>query len=237
MPGFFLCIPILASFLKKGKMKENTLSTITPDAYVLVAKTYAQVFAGEPWREVSKCNKCGNFSDQSPEAGTECSCGGIFNVEAYPRVETTQYVATELARADAIGLMLSQLTWLKQVQRVNGFGWGYRMSPAELAARKYRSEQMQALVTELLVSAGFFYYVSEVGVLPEEQGNGYGTKLTSSIIDQAETGGYREFVVRTNEDSGMRYILEKLGMKPVIGLNTGIKDSENEARVLFVGNK
>ncbi len=233
--------PHLQSVLynKKENMKKNyEIASITPTEYTAVASTYAEVFAGEPWKEVSRCDRCSQFSSKSPLLEAGCTCGGTFNLEAYPLVDTAQYIAQELNKTDAIGIFLAQVQWLEQVQRcISGFGWGFKMTPEELSLKKYRTQEMQQLVTELLIKTGFFYYVSEVGVLPNLQGLGFGKDLTNKIVDSGKQKGYQQFVVRTNEDSPMRYILEKMGMRAIIGLQTGLKDTENEARVLFVNEK
>lgn len=221
----------------KGSMKEVQIQSITPAEYEPVAKTYAQVFAGEPWREVSRCSQCGEFSSANPGDQEQCACGGEFSIEAYPLEETAEYVGKELSKPDAIGLLVSQLSLMvESIRVVNGFSWGFRMNQQDLQ-KKYRTDEMRDTVAALLINAGFFYYVSEVGVLPNLQGQGWGKRLTSSLVGQAEQIGYDQFVVRTNEDSAMRYILEKMGMQPILGLQTGIKDAENEKRVLFVAKR
>lgn len=217
--------------------RKYEIQPIATENYSAVARTYAQVFAGEPWREVSRCTNCGNFSQEKPQSGASCACGGAFSEEAYPLVETTNYVGRELVKPDATGLFLTQAALFNQVQQIaQGFGWGFKMSPAELS-QKYRTEEMQSVVTDLLVRAGFFYYVSEVGVLPEVQGLGFGKRLTNQVVDAGRRKGYDQFVVRTNEDSAMRYILEKMGMQAIVGLQTGVKDTENESRVLFINKR
>lgn len=47
---------------------------------------------------------------------------------------------------------------------------------------------------------------------------------------------YLNFLI-TNENSAMRYIAENIGMKAILGLNTGLKDEDNEQKVLFYGEK
>lgn len=220
-------------------MKNNyEIQSISPKEYRAVAATYARVFAGEPWKEVSRCDRCGQFSNESPTSNTRCACGGGFSLEAYPLPETTQYVGQEVTKPDATGVFLAQVQLLAEVQQcVFGFGWGFKMTSEELSFKKYRTQEMQHLVAELLINTGFFYYVSEVGVLPSLQGLGFGKDLTNKVVDSGKRKGYQQFVVRTNEDSPMRYILEKMGMIPIMGLQTGIRDAENEARVLFVNQK
>lgn len=219
------------------RTNENKIAPILPQDYRAVAKTYTEVFAGPPWYEVSKCTQCGSFSGEEPQAGSTCSCGGEYASPAYPVPETTQYVANEVNKPDAIALLIAQIKLVQSTSNlVKGFGWGFSMDAGELQG-KYKTQEMQQVVADLLVNTGIFYYVSEVGVLPEMQGSGYGKRLTGSLVNQALQEGYSDFVVRTNEDSGMRYILEQMGMQPIIGLETGIKDTENEARVLFVGKR
>lgn len=197
-----------------------------------IAQVYSEVFAGPPWLEVSKCSTCGSFGSSEVAQGKSCSCGGSFDVPAYPLVETTEYVRGELARQSALGLWLAVGT--KELQ-AKGFGWGYGTEAKMLARQKYKTDALQSIVRELLVSSGAFFYISEVGVLPSLQGEGWGKALTSALIDGSKQ--YSNVVLRTSEDSPMRYISEKLGMKPVMGLQSGVRDDENEARVLFVGKR
>lgn len=192
-----------------------------------VTLMYAEVFAGKPWYEVSRCSTCGEFSSSSPESSTACSkCSGVCDQEAYPYNETIQYVLHELSKPDAMGLLAVQSGIFRTIE---GFGWGYAMSNEELQ-EKYKTEEMHDLIRRLVAQSSF-YYISEVGVLEKYQGRGIGTTLTRKLFDHAEQ--YPLVVLRTNENSPMRTIAEKVGMTPVLGLNTGIKDAENESRVLF----
>lgn len=206
-----------------------------------LAAVYAEVFAGQPWLEVSRCNKCGNFSSSSPDHSSNCSqngCDGVCDQEAYPLIETTRYIQNELQKPDAIGLYAVQLALMGQAADViKGFAWGYGSQPDVLAQQKYHTQEMQKVVADLLVASGFFFYVSEVGVPTVHQGNGLGKRLTNQLIDGGIQKGLSTVVLRTNEDSPMRYIAEKVGMKPVVGLDSGVRDTENEARVLFVGKR
>lgn len=213
-------------------MNTTEIRPLWPNDYESVAQTYAQVFAGEPWKEVSKCDACGAFSAAQPTEAVLCNCGGIFAQEAYPLADTTAYVEKETTRTGGQSLVVAQLEILQA--SVAGFAWGFELDASAFAEQKYRTQEMQQLICDLLVQAGFFYYISEVGVLPTLQGQGFGKKLTQRLVGQAERAGYQQFVVRTNEDSAMRYILESMGMQPILGLQTGIQDTENEARVVFV---
>lgn len=197
-----------------------------------IARVYAEVFAGPPWFEVSACSRCGNFSGSSAAEKQLCSCGGSFRNTAYPQKETEQYIRKELARQSALGLWLA--VGFKDLKAL-GFGWGYASSNDALASQKYKTDALQQTVRELLANTGAFFYISEVGVLPTLQGEGWGKALTSALIDGSKS--FQTVVLRTNENSPMRYISERLGMKPIMGLTSGVRDEENEARVLFVGRR
>lgn len=214
------------------------IQPIRSENLAAVATSYASVFAGEPWKEVSRCTQCGSFSSNEPGENAQCSCGGSFSKEAYPVKETAEYIAQEISQPDAVSAFLTQSLLLAKVQQTaQGFAWGYQMSRSHLSEKKYQTQEMQQLIVDVLSTCGFFFYVSEVGVLPELQGQGLGKLLTNQLLKEGEKKGYRHYVVRTNESSALRFILEKIGMKPVIGLQTGIRDTENEARVLFVGQR
>lgn len=207
-----------------------------------VPRLYAKVFAGEPWREVSRCSLCGGFSGSNPAEFAACSnpkCSGTYSLEAYPEGETRDYIKDELSKPNAAGFqeVRESERGNRPIEEVYGFAWGYESAARLLAEAKYSGEEMQQILTDLLVKAGPFFYVSEVGVDPDLQLKGKGKGLTKRLATAGESLGFKTLVLRTNEDSPMRYISEKLGMKPIIGLDTGIKDKENEARVIFVGGR
>lgn len=202
----------------------------------IVARTYAEVFSGEPWMEVSKCDHCGEFGSSLPVENSSClRCGtGLMSLEAYPLDETVQYIKDELSHPSPRGLLGAMVNVRGGETRVEGFGWGYGLSSLQLVEAKYHSGEMREMVGRLLAENPAFFYVSEVGVIPTIQRKGLGTELTAGLVEYA-TQFHKSIVLRTNEDSGMRKIAERLGMKPLYGLQTGLRDTENEARVLFLG--
>lgn len=213
-------------------MLSSELFSILPSDYSQLAEVYARVFAGYPWYEVSRCTTCCDFSSTLPDLKRSCNAceSGFYADPAYPLDETAAYIGSELGKPDAVGrLVLSS-------RRILGFGWGYSSLSEQLAERKYKTDEMKEVVIRLVGRGVAFFYVSEVGVLPESQKSGWGRRLTEAVVDNRPIG-LRRVVLRTNQDSGMRYIAEKLGMKPVVGLNTDIVDVENPNRVLFVGER
>lgn len=211
----------------------NSSSSLVPD----IAKCFAIVFAGHPWFEVSKCNKCGRYSSTLPEQSVGCNycTEGICDLEAYPLEETIAYVRGQLGRPNSVGIASVSASG-SEVSKIEGFSWGYGETNQSFSSDIYKTPEMQQLIFELLRDLNIFFYVSEVGVKEELRGKGLGKTLTIETI-QRSSPVYSSVVLVTNENSGMRHIAESIGMKPLLGLNTGIKDKENEARILFVGQK
>lgn len=200
-----------------------------------VAEVYARVFAGKPWYEVSRCNVCDVFSSNPPDMGVICGCGknGKYSLEAYPLEETKSYVLEELNHADPVGLVA--IAGLAQEDTgIIGFAWGYGWTKLEMSEAKWRTPEMRSLVNDCVRNDNFFY-VSEVGVLEPYQGHKIGKSLTNELVNRGKNEYRGEIVLRTNENSPMRYLAEKLGLEPVIGLNNGFMDTENPQRVLFEG--
>lgn len=211
-------------------MKE-TITNINQQDIPELAQVYALVFAGPPWNEVSKCSECGNFSGENVAQLTSCPCGGVFKFPAYPIAETGKYINKELQQPD------TQAVKVASPEEIVGFGWGYQTEGETLARNKYSSLEMQTMLQNLLLKSGIFFYVSEVGILSMCQGKGYGSAVTNTLINSARRKGMDTTVLRTNENSPMRYIAEKIGMKAIIGLRSGNRDLENEMRVIFLGER
>lgn len=212
--------------------KESTIQTITQKDIPALAKVYADVFAGAPWYEVSRCPSCNQFSVANPSEGAPCTCGGTYSLPAYPLLNTQEYISKETSRPGSVAVLSLQR---QRDRNINGFGWGYQTTGSELSVAKYSQSEMQAVICDLLSKSGAFFYISEVGVPASNQGKGIGKALTTALIDTDRTSNVT--VLRTSEDSSMRWIAEKLGMTAIIGLKTGIKDAENEKRVLFKGER
>lgn len=204
-----------------------------------VAYTYAAVFKGKPWYEASKCGLCGSFSRSNPKDKAQCeNCkkegkAGVCDAEAYPYEPTKKYIASELSKPNASGLMYARMEMIRiVVEDIFAFGWGYTARSSDLV-KKYSSEQMRAIVSALLIPS-LFYYISEVGVVERKQGEGIGKNITSRLAEYGKNTNSC-VVLRTNEDSPMRYIAQNLGMKAIMGMGTGLLDTDNEKRMLFIG--
>jgi GNAT superfamily N-acetyltransferase len=201
-----------------------------------IASCFAQVFAGHPWYEVSKCSACGRFSDTNPDEsvnGKYCH-DGSFDQVAYPYAETTESVREALGKPDAIGIVVAQLSLFGTLAEIEGFAWGSGQRPLESYQKQYESEELKAVIAQLLVNTNFCFHISEVGLKESARGNGFGKKMVEHLIDKVPSH-YGMITLFTRENSPMRFIAEKLGLQAVIGLNSGIEDTERAGRVFFAG--
>lgn len=211
-----------------------------------VADLYADVFAGEPWNEVTRC-ACGKFFGAETSIGEPCPCTECALMAAYPRPETVGYIKKELGRPDARGFTI------KEDKDTVGFSWGFPyQSPGVFAFEKYRTQEMRDAIQATFYDSGIdgkFFYFSECGVKESARGKGYSNALSKSLIDTAKWSGL-PLVMRTNVESPMTAVAQKFGMSQILGpipiINReagtimagsetiGSLDLENADRVLFV---
>lgn len=224
-------------------INRNDLNQITE-----VAGLYANVFAGPPWNESTKCLTTGSFYGPDTQAGNPCPDCSTPLAEAYPIDETVEYILGELGKANPIGLLAFVNSELA------GFSWGYQTTPEELAESKWKTPKMQNTVKDLLSSygvSGKLFYGSETGVDPEFRGKGLGKQLVRTRLNQVIRSGEKFMVVRTNLNSPMYGICSEMGeFAQILGpvartgwFNNKYKpafeyvntlDSENPERVLFL---
>lgn len=212
-------------------MKIEPLRT---DDLVSTAKLYADVFAGEPWKEVNRCDICHTFFGPDTQVGQPCPKDGSPLGPAYPLDETVEYIKTEIDHEDGTAFILKDD---QPSGRIKGFAWGYSFeSPKEYADKKYHTSETAQRVLDVLQSAGVggkFFYLSETGIVPDIRGQGLSTMLTGKLIEVAENKELPA-VLRTNEASPVVKIAKRFDMKLIMGGESGVMDGENPERVLFV---
>ncbi len=217
-----------------------------------MALTYKSVFAGEPWREVSRCEKTGKFFPEQP--GGLCSCCGIITIDAYPVEETMQYISDELSRPNATCMIMRG-----RDNKIVGGAWGYSYkNPQEFVEDKY-PEDMQSEILAALKSVeinGEFFYMSESFILPQqdEQGNslyrgkGVLNAFYQMFVNSAQNLGL-PMVGRTTADSlqvnkalsnfgfelffGLKVISERRQIRIIKNTYVNGIDRQNERRVLY----
>lgn len=159
----------------------------------------ADVFAGPPWNEATKCPTGASYYGRETQAGSPCPDCQAPLVEFYPKEETIQYILGELGKNNPIGL----LAYVNN--ELAGFSWGYQTTPSGVAT-KWKTPQMQGLVQELLANYGVedtLFYGSETGVDPQFQGKGIGKKLVRARFEEILRSGEKYALVRTNVNSPM----------------------------------
>lgn len=216
---------------------------------VEISKLYADVFAGPPWNENTKCPVTENYFGLETKPGIKCpeaNCSGILQ-EAYLLSDTIKCIAKEIRMPKAITV------GLKKNSRLVGFSWGFAYGiPELLAGEKYRTQNMRNIIKAVLNSNGIldeFFYISECGIGQNFRGIGLSNELFSLLSNEAAKLNL-PVVMRTNCKSPMVAVAERFGMRQVFGpkvcvdrdkkqfivYKTGNKetDQENKNRVLFV---
>lgn len=194
-----------------------------------VAKTYAKVFAGWPWYEVSKGTVCEKFYGTNYLPGSECPCGCGKLTEAYPFKDTIVYITEELQKSSAIGLIVARE---EDSDDIVGFSWAFKTTGREFAETKYRTDEAKRLIKSVINPNDTYFYFSEAGVLPEFQAKGIGTQMYQLRIRRAQELGM-PILLRTNEESPVVKIASRFGMTPIIGPGTSLLDPENPKRIIF----
>lgn len=189
------------------------------------AEAYRETFATEPWKEVSRCPKYDRFYGPENQPGTicPCSCGKL--EEAYPVVKTTKYIRNEISKTNSIAKVVTR------DDKLVGFGWAYEETGEDFANSKYKPENRE-FVANLVGKKRKVIYLSEFGLIEEERGKGKGSEITRRVVEESSRF-QKPFLMRTNKSSAMRFIAEKLGMKPIMGLDDTPLDPENPDRILY----
>lgn len=237
--------------LRKENVRIERLTASQTSLIPKVAKTYADVFAREPWNEYTECSNTGTFFGLDTQPGQPCSCCGKPLGLAYPSDRTVKDITKELSRPDAVGLIVRD----NATDEVVGFSWGFSYeSPQAFVEEKYKEDSgMRETVTKLLEQEGItgkFFYLSESGILPEYRGQGLSNDFYRIRLQIAKDLGL-PVVLRTNCESAMMATAESFSMRQIMGPISeidreqkvirrtnqyvgGVKDTEIEKRVLFV---
>lgn len=202
-----------------------------------LAATYAGVFAGNPWREVSRCRD--GFSPEA--AGSQCQDCGEARSEAYPLALQMEAITNELLRPNAACFVVED----EQRDAIVGFSWSFCYGNVdELLDWKYEGDTQQY---ELLrgdvrrvlgrygIDAQAFYYLSETGIIddPRYRGRGISKELVRHRVEVAEERGL-DIVQRTSIESPMYRTMLSAGFTQVMGININEPDRVNPDRVLFI---
>lgn len=225
------------------------IETFNPKADLQqVTMLYAQVFAGPPWNEYTKCTGCFEFFGLQTKPEDLCGNCGNQLVLAYPEKETKEYILKEKNRPNSICILA------KDGDEIIGFAWGYTYaSPVNFVEQKYRTQEMKDKIVQLFQADGIscdFFYFSECGVKEDKRGRNISNLLAEALFRRSKILNL-PVILRTNWQSPMMAVAERFGMRQIMGpcveidrLDRSIRttgnvvndfsDSEIEERVLFV---
>jgi ribosomal protein S18 acetylase RimI-like enzyme len=195
---------------------------------IVTARCYSTVFRGQPWEEAFKDDN-GTFY---PPGTIDWLQRGL--IRAYPLKDTAQYIVKELANPNSIYVEQNDPA---NPNRVIGFGWGYSLNNSDALVRikwpTATQEEARSLKNCIQAYCGNnpIWYLSEVGVLPQFQGQGRGLLLVNQLINAAPIE--MPIIMRTNADSPMVRIAGKTKFNQIVGPVANRKDPLNPQRVLF----
>lgn len=138
-----------------------------------------------------------------------------------------QYIQTELSKPNSKSVILTN----PNSSQIVGFGWGYEFpNPTELVNSKWpsTSDLNKQLLSDVITSQTGpkkIWYLSEVGILPEQQNQSLGTSIVTKLISKTSL----PIIMRTNQNSSMKFIAQKTGFSIV----TNFSDPIDPTRVLF----
>jgi len=186
-----------------------------------------------------QCTGCDRYFGKDMEGEAICPCEKTMPLtQFYPKDSTSEYIQGEGARDDSV-------FYLKpNGDEIVGFSWGYKYkTPEEFAKGKYKTSFMQNAIKALLNLQGVngeLFYFSEAGVREDFRGQGISSELSEKLLTEARLLGL-PVVMRTNCESPMVFVANKLGMEQIMGPNLEIvRDETNNRGILrrigFVNN-
>lgn len=211
------------------------------DELMQVADTYAEVFAGDPWYEVTRCTSSEREFRRTGAPGDICPSHATPLTAAYPRDEQMEVILGEVSHRDA------SMFVLEDGPRVVGFSWAYAYeSPDDFIDAKYQgesseAEQLRENVSRLLARHGLygpFYYLSETGIIPDARyrGHGYSNELIHRRLEVADSLGL-DVLQRTSCDSAMYNTAKTAGFQQINGrVSVRVPGGRNHLTNEYVGN-
>jgi len=186
-----------------------------PNEFIQTARCYSLAFRGNPWNK-AYLDQEGNFRGSE----FDCTWRRLGFRRAYPLVDTTAHITKELQKPGATSVSISDPNNPKLVL---AFGWGFSYDYIpELVLDKWPSANINQkaelyMLIKGVIPQGGLWYLSEVGVLPDNQNRGLGTKIVNNLIEAAPKS---PIIMRTNANSPMTVIAAKAGFSQIMGPRT-----------------
>lgn len=164
-----------------------------------IAGLYRDVFAGPPWNEVYRCNGC--KKEFGYDVGCDHVCCGATVVECYPVDETAVRIRDQLSRTNA---RISLATADDTSADIVGFSWGWEDSLREDVADRFSLKPGDVpMIRERLgwTPDDTFFYLSELGLLPDYRGRGLGKALYENVLEARDRVSSLNVLMRTSRMS------------------------------------
>lgn len=165
-----------------------------------IAKAYQQTFAGYPWFEGLKCQKC---TQGFPLTHTETICPNcstpeepVTLVDYWPTDTIVSCFEKEMAEPQAVCIVV------QKGGVIVAFSWGYRVSSCPELDEKLAAPELHRIL------AGEYFYLDEVAVIPLYQKIGIGTELVISMLAEQP---FERVLLRTKEEGPMFKLIIKMG--------------------------
>lgn len=177
----------------------------------IAGKAYPKVFGGKPWNEGYRCPICKTEFPSTHEGKLCPVCQkknkrSVLLVECWPRSQVLSDFYHEMQKPNALCLAIGEN------ERITCFAWGY-----EITIDQQIDAYLEAPGLSRLIS-GTYFYLDEVGVLPEYQGRGIGTKMTAWICRAQKQ---KKILLRTKKGSPMAHIIERMGGRTLLNISKG----------------
>lgn len=189
-----------------------------------IARLYANAFAGWPWNEYKVCPNNHITGRQVTELTNCIKCNETLEL-VYPEEKTADYIAEEVSKPDGDLLIVEN-----EVGEVLAAGWGYTCDTEMLQAKYNSLEMKEKVARRAMMTAQKVFYISEIMVAPEKQGQGIATNITRDLLETAQSLNLNA-VMRTRGDSPMVKIANKMQMTQVISVG---EDTDDLERVLYI---
>ena len=172
-------------------------SLMQPTIVNKIAEVFQEVFGSNPWNEGYKCPVCnGIFSLSSHlKICPRCTVVGkhVNLVQYWPKDRVLTYFYSEMIKRDSICLV----TYLKS--KMLGFAWGHTI---------VTDENTDAYLSTLKLPNEKYFYLNEVGIIPNEQCKGFGKKLIEEIFSKQSENNV---LLKTMPNSQMFNLMMNMG--------------------------
>lgn len=171
-----------------------------PEIVHALALAYQQTFGGEPWNEGYVCSHCGNVFPLTPrpEMCVTCSSDSVDHTltEYWPTEKIISDFLNEMSKPGSVCIIT------QDCQKIVGFAWGYT-----LLSDVHLDQHLDAPGVHHALS-GEYFYLDEVGLIPEYQKKGLGTKMVEKIVRAQK---HDRVILRTKDGGSMFKIVTHMG--------------------------